>query len=69
MIVSENAFVWFATVMIAGLCVGWTAWDGRLLIKLWPERKERHDEFFGSIMGLVMVAIGVVGLVKYHLSL
>lgn len=69
MILSENAMVWFVSFMILAICLIWLAWDGRNFVRFWSQRKERHDEFFASIMGLVCVAIGLTGLVRYYLSL
>jgi hypothetical protein len=69
MIVSDEVFMWFNTVMIAGIVIVWGARDLYLLSKLWKERREKHDEFFGSLMGLVIVTIGAIGLFKYHQSL
>ncbi len=69
MILSHTAFVWFVTIMISSICLGWAIWDGRNLLRLWKTRKEDHDEFFGAIMGLVCVGIGLTGLIRYHLSL
>ena len=69
MIISETAFLWFATFMVMSIVIGWCFWDLRLFLRLWKKRKENHDEFFGSIMGLVMVVIGLVGIIRHHLSL
>lgn len=69
MILSETAYLWFLSVMVMGIAIGWTVWDGRNLIRLWPTRREDHDEFFGAIMGLVIMVIGVSGLIRHHLSL
>lgn len=69
MILSETAFLWFNSIMVMGIAVGWLWWDGGNLIRLWPKRRENHDEFFGAIMGLVIMVIGVTGLVRHHLSL
>lgn len=69
MIISNTAFIWCISVMVAGIAIVWSVWDGRNLIRLWPVRREKHDEFFGALMGLVMVAIGTTGLVRHLLSL
>ena len=52
-----------------GIAIGWTVWDGRNLIRLWSTRRENHDEFFGALIGLAIVVIGVTGIVRHHLSL
>ena len=69
MILSETAFLWFNSIMVMGIAIGWLWWDGGNLIRLWSKRSENHDEFFGAIMGLVIMVIGVTGLVRHHLSL
>lgn len=69
MIISEAAFLWSISAMVAGIAIAWTAWDGRNLIRLWSKRRENRDEFFGAVMGLVIVVIGVSGLIRHHLSL
>jgi hypothetical protein len=69
MILSKTAFLWFNSVMVMGIAIGWLWWDGRNLIRLWSTRRENQDEFFGAIMGLVIMVIGVTGLVRHHLSL
>jgi uncharacterized iron-regulated membrane protein len=69
MILSETAFLWFNSIMVMGIAIGWLWWDGNNLIRLWSKRAENKDEFFGAIMGLVIMVIGVTGLVRHHLSL
>ena len=69
MIVSETTFLWFSTAVVVAMALGWTAWDGRLFARLWSQRKVKHDEFFGSVMGLCIAAIGLTGIILHHLSL
>ncbi len=69
MIVSAKVFLWFNTAMVLGIAFISTWWDGRLFARLWPERNDKHDEFFGSIMGLCIVVIGLFGIIRHHLSL
>jgi hypothetical protein len=69
MIVSANIFLWFISAMVMGIAVIWTIWDGRNLIRLWPIRHDHQDEFFGALIGLAIVVIGVTGLIRHHLSL
>ena len=66
MIVSNTVFVWFNTLMIAGIVLGWGGRDLYLIAKTWKDRKEKHDEVFGYLMGVVMTTIGGIGLIKYH---
>lgn len=67
MIISEVAFLWSISTMVAGIAIIWAIWDGRNFIRLWPKRRENWDEFFGAVMGLVIVVIGVSGLIRHHL--
>lgn len=69
MIVSETTFLWFNTAVVVAMAFFWTMWDGRLLARLWSQRTEKHDEFFGSVMGLCIAAIGLTGIILHHLSL
>lgn len=69
MIVSANVFLWFVSAMVMGIAIIWTIWDGRNLIRLWSTRHENRDEFFGALIGLAIVVIGVTGLIRHHLSL
>lgn len=66
MIVSDTVFLWFCTLMVFGMAVIWTIWDGSLIRRLWKSRSEDHDEFFGGLMGLVIMVIGVTGVVLHH---
>lgn len=74
MIVSHEVFIWFVTVMAVGICVGWGARDVYLLAKHLPRKSEWsdpdqwRDQIFGSIMGLVIISFGLIGVLKYHLS-
>lgn len=68
MIISENAFLWSISAMVAGIAIAWAIWDGRNLIRLWSTRRENQDEFFGAVMGLAIVVVGVSGLIRHHLS-
>lgn len=69
MIVSATTFLWFNTAVVVCMAFGWTIWDGRLFARLWSQRKNNHDEFFGSVMGLCIAAIGLTGIILHHLSL
>ena len=76
MIVSHQLFMWFVTAMGVGICVGWGARDVYLLFKLVPRRGRpdgpdpaaRRDQVFGSIVGLMLVVTGLLGVLKYHLN-
>lgn len=68
MIVSETTFEWFVTLMVVAICVGWGTYDLVRLVKNWKRRREMRDEFFGYLIGLLVVFSGVVSLFKYHLG-
>lgn len=69
MIVSSTQFLWFNTFMVAAICVGWGIRDLITFLRILPERKTMHDEFFGVIMGMLMSLLGVIGMTYYHLTL
>jgi len=69
MIVSHTIFIWFVTAITGGLNFAWGVREVFLLRRFWPERRVRHDEFFGSMVGLVIAVLGVFGCFKYHLGL
>lgn len=69
MIVSSTVFLWIATSMVLALAVLWTLWDGSIIRRLWSARKENHDEFFGALMGIVIMLIGVTGVILHHQGL
>lgn len=66
MIVSNEVFMWIATAAVVGICVGWGARDVYVLRKHWKNRAEHHDEVFGAIIGLIIMAVGLVGALKFH---
>jgi hypothetical protein len=75
-IVSHDLFMWFVTAMAVGICVGWGARDVYLLSRRLlrrgradpPDRAVWCDQVFGSLMGLVLVFFGLLGVLKYHLN-
>lgn len=76
MIVSHEAFMWVVTALAVGICVGWGARDIYLLVKYlpargratWSDEAAWRDQIFGSIIGLSMIALGLYGVLKYHLN-
>ena len=70
MIVPHAYFIWFVTAMAAGISVGWFAVDAVRLRRTLrePPSASRHDRLFGSVIGLVIAAIGIVGVLRYHLG-
>lgn len=73
MIVSHQTFIWFVTAMAVGICIGWGARDVYLLARhlprrgreAWRDRAAWRDQIFGSVVGLVIIAMGIVGVLKY----
>lgn len=76
MIVSHELFMWFVTAAAVGICIGWGARDIYLLAKhlprkgraAWSDPAAWRDQIFGSVFGLVMIVLGLVGALKYHLK-
>ena len=76
MIVSHGVFMWVVTAAAVGLCIGWGARDIHFLARhlprrsrdAWSDRAAWRDQIFGSLFGLVLIALGLVGVFKYHLN-
>ena len=76
MIIAHDLFMWFVTAMAVGICVGWGARDIYLLSKhlprrgraAWSDPAARRDQIFGSILGLALISLGLLGVFKYHLN-
>ena len=70
-LVSHTAFVWFMS-LFTGLVAGtWFIYDALKLF--WLRNSDGrdptvHDKRFGYSVGVVIGAIGVLGVLKYHLS-
>lgn len=68
MIMDHDTFMWVVpTLLTMGLSVAWLVYDLYRLKKFWPERSERHDEIFGSYIGMSIAILGIVGTLRYHL--
>lgn len=66
LIVSHQTFRWFVTIMTGGAATYWLLIDSlRLRKALAADRRKGavRDQIFGSIVGLTIGAIGVVGAV------
>jgi hypothetical protein len=64
LILSHRAFQWFVVAITGGASVYWVAIDsGRLRKALREDRSlpPVRDRIFGSIIGLAIAAIGIVG--------
>lgn len=68
MIVSPAYFLWFCTALVAGTAGSWLIVDIVRLRRALPEGKKAHDRIFGSIIGLIVAAIGIIGVLRYHLG-
>ncbi len=70
-IVSNTVFVWFMS-LLTGLVAGtWFVYDALKLY--WLRNADArdpviHDKRFGYGIGVLIGAIGVIGVLKYHLS-
>jgi hypothetical protein len=60
-LVSDQVFHWIVYAGILGICLGWGARDVYLLTRHVGKGPGSHDQVFGSIMGLVIIAIGLSG--------
>ena len=69
MIVSNVAFMWFYTAMILALVIAAGARDAIVLVRLMREKDYTpavKDRVFGSVMGLLLCAVGFGGVIKFH---
>ena len=68
-LVSDTAFKWFVSALTAGITGTWFVWDS---LKLWwlrgADRTDPviRDKLFGYSLGVVICAIGLIGVLKYH---
>jgi hypothetical protein len=70
MIVSFEFFEWFVTALIFVVSVVWLGVDTVRLRRALRDvgAPNRHDRIFGSIIGLAVATVGVVGVLLYHLG-
>ncbi len=70
-LVSHTVFVWFLSLFTGIVAFTWFVYDA---VKLFWLRKADgrdpviHDKRFGYGIGVVIGAIGVLGVLKYHLA-
>jgi hypothetical protein len=67
MIVPAVYFTWFVTSLIFVVSVAWLVVDTVRLRRALREGRAAHDRIFGSIIGLTVAVIGIVGVLIYHL--
>ena len=73
MIVSHLYFLWFVTFASLLICAIWGARDVYLLVKYlprrgretWKDRRQWRDQIFGSVVGVVIIIIGIIGVVRF----
>jgi hypothetical protein len=68
-IISDHAFHWFLMIVTGGAAAVWFVYDA---ISLWRSRDDKRgdpvvgDRQFGYIIGMVIGALGVIGVLKFH---
>jgi len=70
LIISAHAFDWFVTLLTGVVAAWWILVDSVRLRRALAGDRDRgavRDQIFGSIVGLVIGAIGVFGVVMHHL--
>ena len=68
-LVSDEAFRWVLTILVAGLSVAWFVYDARNLYRArGDDRRDPlvRDRHFGYVMGMIIAAIGIVGSLRFH---
>ena len=73
MIVSHQHFMWFITLMAVGICVIWGAREVYVLFKnlprsgreKWKDHRQWRDLIFGSVVGMVIIVLGLIGVYRY----
>ncbi len=73
MIVSELHFMYFVTFASLLICGIWGARDVYLLAKYlprrgqekWKDRAQWRDQIFGSVVGIVIIVIGIIGVIRF----
>jgi hypothetical protein len=71
-IVSETAFLWIISAILAGFSGFWLVRDIFFLRAVRRGETDpviRRDKAFGALMGMIIGAIGVAGVLRYHLGL
>ena len=69
-VVSHTVFVWFMTLFTGIVAGTWFVYDALKLY--WLRNADKtdptvHDKRFGYAIGMIIGAIGVIGVLKYHL--
>lgn len=62
MITSVENFEWVATILIAGISIGWFIVDTVNLRREFSKEAPEHDRVVGYFTGLLLGTLGVIGL-------
>jgi sterol desaturase/sphingolipid hydroxylase (fatty acid hydroxylase superfamily) len=73
MIVSQLHFMYFATFASLLICAIWGAREVYLLVKYlprrgreqWKDSRQWRDQIFGSVIGVVVLVIGIIGVIRF----
>jgi hypothetical protein len=68
-LVSQGAFEWFVTLITGGVAGSWFVYDAINLArvrKLDGRDPKVHDRRFGYVMGMIIGALGVIGVLRFH---
>ena len=76
MIVSHQAAMWFVTSAALLICVVWGARDVYLLFRnlpasgraRWKNPAAWRDQIFGSIVGVIIIGLGIYGVIRYWMQ-
>jgi hypothetical protein len=73
MIVSHKLFMYFVTFASLLICGIWGARDVYLLARYlprrgraeWKDERQWRDQIFGSVVGVVIIALGIIGVIRF----
>jgi hypothetical protein len=68
-IISDHAFHWFLMIVTGVVAGGWCVYDAISLVR--SRNHDRRDPVvrdrqFGYVMGMVIGALGVIGVLMFH---
>jgi len=66
--VSADVVIWIITLGTAGLCSFWLVWDLLRLRRFWSKGRAAQDEIFGAFIGISIAIMGIIGVLRFHLS-
>ncbi|HUS66500.1 MAG TPA: hypothetical protein VMZ28_18310 [Kofleriaceae bacterium] len=72
LIVSHQAAMWFVTGAALLICAIWGARDVYLLVRKLPAARASspdpaawRDQVFGSVVGVIIIGLGIYGVIRY----